>query len=137
MSAYWPADESTPLLELTSGALLREVADRVPERPALVEGTPERRAWTYAQLLDEAERAARALLTRFEPGERVAVWANNLPEWVILQLAAGLAGITVVTVSPALRERELAHVLGKSKVAGVFMVPAYRGSDMAGMLASL
>ena len=29
--------------------------------------------WTYAQLLDEAERAARALLARFEPGERVAV----------------------------------------------------------------
>src|SRR3954447_24283625 len=106
MSAYWPAAEREPLLELTTGELLREVAGRVPDRVALVEGVPaQRRRWTYAELLDEAERAARALRARFEPGERVAAYANNLPEWVILEFAAGLAGLTVATVSPALRER--------------------------------
>ena len=96
--AHWPADESEPILELTSGALLRDVAARAPDREALVAGE---QRWTYAELLDECERLARALLTRFTPGERVAAWANNLPEWVILELAAGLAGLTVVTVNPA------------------------------------
>src|SRR4051812_24673201 len=134
MSAYWPADESEPIHALTAGELLRDVANRVPDRVALV--AAERR-WTYAQLLDETERAARALLARFAPGERVAAWANNLPEWVILELAAGLAGLTVVTVNPALRERELIHVLGRSQAAGVFMIDAYRGTDMAGLLTAI
>src|SRR3954454_5835438 len=140
MAALWPADESEPIHELTAGTLLRDVAARVPERVALVAGTPEpeqRRRWTYAELLDESERAARALLARFEPGDRVAAYANNLPEWVILELAARLAGMTVVTVNPALRERELAHVLGRSRAAGIFMVPEYRGTDMAGLLSAI
>ena len=90
-------------------------------------------AGAFAELLAESERAARALLGRFAPGERVAVWANNLPEWVILELAAGLAGITVVTVNPALRPRELAYVLGQSRADGIFLVPTYRASRMAEM----
>jgi fatty-acyl-CoA synthase len=62
------------------------------------------------------------------------VWANNIPEWVILELAAGLAGITVVTVNPALRPQELAYVLGQSQADGIFLVPAYRASPMAEMM---
>jgi acyl-CoA synthetase (AMP-forming)/AMP-acid ligase II len=132
--AEWPADDSEPLLELTTGQLLRDAAAQVPERDALV--TKDRR-WTYAQLLDDAERQARALASRFAPGERIAAYANNLPEWVILEFAAGLAGLTVVTVNPALRERELTHVLGKSQAAGVLMVDEYRGTDMKAMLAKV
>jgi acyl-CoA synthetase (AMP-forming)/AMP-acid ligase II len=64
----------------------------------------------------------------------VAVWANNIPEWVILELAAGLAGVTIVTVNPALRARELVHVLGQSRADGIFLVPEYRGTRMAQML---
>jgi acyl-CoA synthetase (AMP-forming)/AMP-acid ligase II len=80
-------------------------ADRTPERVALVAGVSapgERRRWTYAELLEESECAARALLERFSPGDRVAIWANNVPEWVVLELAAGLAGVTIVTVNPAI-----------------------------------
>src|SRR4051812_25790730 len=119
------------LVDLTTGGLLRAAAAAAPERVALVAGG---RRWTYAALLEEAERAAGALLVRFAPGERVAVWANNIPEWVILELAAGLAGVTVVTVNPALRERELVHVLGQSRAAGLFLIPSYRGTEMAALL---
>jgi fatty-acyl-CoA synthase len=119
------------------GELLREPATDACEATALVEGAvrpADRRRWTYAELLEQAERTARALLGRFEPGERVAVWANNIPEWVLLELAAGLAGITLVTVNPALRTEELTHVLGQSRANGVFLVPQYRGTPMADLL---
>jgi acyl-CoA synthetase (AMP-forming)/AMP-acid ligase II len=92
-----------------------------------------RRRWTHAQLLAEAERAARALTARFAPGERVAAWAPNLPEWVILEYAAGLAGLVLVTVNPALRPAELAYVLNQSSTAGIFLVPEFR-SPMAEFL---
>jgi len=47
----------------------------------------------------------------------LAVWAPNLPEWVILESAAGLAGLVLVTVNPALRPAELAYVLNQSGAA--------------------
>src|SRR5258705_5666378 len=136
-SAGWTGDPSVPILELTVGGLLRETAARAPDAVALVTGTPEasdRRRWTYGELLAESERAARALLGRFAPGDRIAVWANNIPEWVFLELAAGLAGITLVTVSRVLRPEELTYVLQQSRSDGIFYVPEFQGLRMAEML---
>ncbi|WIX76216.1 AMP-binding protein [Amycolatopsis carbonis] len=136
-AAFTPATELHAVRELTVGDLLREAAHQAPDAPALVEGLPDpaaRRRWTYGELLGEAEDAARALLGRFEPGERVAAWANNIPEWVLLEMATALAGLTLVTVNPALREAELRHVLGQSGASGVFLVGEYRGTPMAAIL---
>ena len=136
-TSYWPADRPQPVLDLTVGDALRDAAAQAPRTTALVQGAVDpaaRRRWSYAELLEASERAARALLGRFAPGDRVAVWANNIPEWVILELAAGLAGITIVTVNPALRPQELAYVLGQSQADGIFLIPAYRASPMAEMV---
>jgi acyl-CoA synthetase (AMP-forming)/AMP-acid ligase II len=138
--AYWERVETQPLQESTVGELLRAAAADAPDRTALIAGTPrpsERRRWTYAEMLADAERAARALLTQFAPGERIAVWAPNLPEWVLVELAAGLAGLTLVTINPAYRSAELAYVLGQSKAAGVFYVPEFRTNQMAAALADV
>jgi acyl-CoA synthetase (AMP-forming)/AMP-acid ligase II len=139
-AAEWTADRSRPVLDITVGDLLREAAAKDPDGVALMEGVPDadaRRWWIYAGLLEEAEEAARALLARFAPGERVAIWAPNIPEWVILELAAALAGVTVVTVNPALRAEELRHVLGQSRADGIFLVPEYRGTPMEEILDAL
>src|SRR5919107_1337427 len=136
-TAEWAADRSRPILDLTVGGLLRETAAKDPDAVALMEGAPDseaRRWWTYGALLEQSEQAARALLGRFSPGERVAIWANNIPEWVILELAAAMAGVTIVTVNPVLRADELRHVLGQSRADGIFLVPEYRGTPMAELL---
>jgi fatty-acyl-CoA synthase len=132
--AYFPAQTDSPVLPTTVGGILREQAQRRPEAPALVDcdvtGRLGRR-WTYGELLADAERLARALLTRFEVGERVCVWAPNVPEWVLMEYATALAGLTLVTANPAFRPRELRYVLEQSKAAGLFLVDSYRGSAMA------
>jgi fatty-acyl-CoA synthase len=123
-------------METTVGGILRAAAAAGPDMLAMVGGLPDpgtRKRWTYAQLLAEAQRAAWALTARFGPGERIAVWAPNLPEWVILEYAAGLAGLVLVTVNPALRPAELAYVLNQSGAAGIFLVREYR-SPMAEFL---
>jgi fatty-acyl-CoA synthase len=102
--SYWPADTTEPILETTVGSILRDAARLAADRPALVTGAPDpddRRRWTYGELLADAERAAQALLGRFVPGERVAVWDNSIPEWVVLEFGAALAGVPLVTVNPA------------------------------------
>src|SRR5439155_22225626 len=108
-------------------------AAAAPDTVALIEGSVDpgkRRQWTYAELLRDAEQAAAALTTRFQPGERVAVWAPNIPEWIVLEFALALAGCTLVTVNPAYRPAELAYVLRQSDAAGIFLVPEFR-SPMA------
>jgi fatty-acyl-CoA synthase len=123
--AHWPASASAAgIRETTIGSVLRDAAGRAPDKIALIDGDPDRRGrrqWTYAELLADAERAARALLSRFAPGERVAVWAPNSAEWIILEFGAALAGLTLVTVNPAYQGNELAHVLGHSEADGLFL----------------
>jgi fatty-acyl-CoA synthase len=129
--SYWPADASFALRDLTVGELLREAAKDSREELAMVSGVPgDDRRWTFAELLSHAERVAVALLSRFSPGERVAVWAPNLPEWVLLELGAGLAGVVLVTVNPAYQRDELAYVLRQSGASGVFLVNEWRGNQM-------
>jgi fatty-acyl-CoA synthase len=135
-TSYWPADTSEQVLDTTVGGVLRASAAAAPDRLAMVGGLPDpagRKRWTYAGLLADAEQAARALAVRFAPGERVAAWAPNLPEWIILEYAAALAGLVLVTVNPALRPAELGYVLNQSGAAGIFLVPEYR-SPMAKFL---
>ena len=135
-TSYLPADISEPVQDTTVGGVLRAAAAADPGALAMVGGLPNpvaRRRWTYGELLADAERAARALAQRYAPGERLAVWAPNLPEWVILEYAAGLAGLILVTVNPALRPTELAYVLNQSSAAGIFLVPEFR-SPMAKFL---
>jgi fatty-acyl-CoA synthase len=138
--SHWPADTSEPILETTVGSVLREAAAAAPERTAIACYGLEpgsRRSWTFAELLRDAERTARALLQRFEPGEHVAVWANNLPEWLLLEFGAGLAKLVLVTVNPAYRPRELDYVLRQSRAAGLFHVRGFRGNPMAEAVAGV
>lgn len=139
--SYLPADTSSPVLELTTGDLLRQAAADAGEQIALIEvappGSPSlsgadgtSRRWTYGQLLADAEQCAHWLLARFTPGERITVWSPNIPEWVILQYGAALAGLVLVTANPALRAPELRYVLQQSRSAGLLHTAAFRGSDM-------
>ena len=132
--SYYPADQSEPVLDTTVGGILRDAAQAAPDQPALIGGHPDpeqRRRWTYGELLQDAERCARALLGRFAPGERVAVWAPNIPEWEVVEFGAALAGMTLVTVNPAYKPGELRYVLEQSGAAGIFLLPEFRGNPMA------
>ena len=122
--------------DLTVGELLGEAVAKAPDRLALIEGIPDaetRRQWTYAELLSESEHVARALLARFEPGDHIAVWAQNIPEWVMLEFGVALAGMVIVTVNPAYQQAELNYVLNQSKAKGLFVVDGYRGNPMLSM----
>ncbi len=136
-TSWWPATDDLPLYDTHSGEVLRAAAARTPDHVALVDadGAPgERRRWTYAELLADAERAARALAVRFEPGTHVAVWAGNSPEWIITQFALALAGLVMVTVNPANRLSELVYVLRQSRSRAIFCDREYRGVDMRAVI---
>lgn len=127
------------VLETTVGGVLRERAALTPEAPALIEaaaGGERGRCWTYGELLCDVERLACGLLSRFRPGERICIWAPNVPEWVIVEYAAALAGLTLVTANPAYQERELRFVLEQSGASALLFVREHRGNPMAAIAAA-
>jgi fatty-acyl-CoA synthase len=132
--SYFPAQSDDAVHETTVADVLREAAADLPDATALTEiradGTIGRRL-SYGALLAESERLADALLSRFQPGERVAIWSPNTPEWAIFEFGAALAGLTLVTVNPAYQMRELRYVLEQSRAVGLFLVHKHRGNPMA------
>jgi fatty-acyl-CoA synthase len=138
--SFWPATESSGVRDISVGDLLREAAATVPDRVALVNGDPDpkkRSEWTYGELLADVEKTARALLARFEPGERIAIWAPNSARWVVLQQAVAMAGMVLVGVNPAYRAQELQYILRQSRTVCLFHEQVYRGTDLAGLLAEI
>ena len=131
--SYFPAQGGPEPEPITIGEMLRRSVDSAPDRPALKELGYDGeigRTWTYAELLTDARRLARALASRHAEGARVAVYANNVPEWVLLEVACGLAGVTLVTVNPAYQKRELKYVLEQSRSEALYYVTDFRGNPM-------
>ena len=129
-----------PVRDITLGQLLQWAAQTAPDRIALIAGVPDpsrRRRWTYAELYAQSLRTAQALRARFEPGERVAIWAHNIPEWIMTEFGAAMAGVILVTVNPGLRSREVEYVLKQSRAAGVMVVPEFRGNPMLATVEAL
>ncbi|TDG11401.1 long-chain fatty acid--CoA ligase [Seongchinamella unica] len=132
-NSYFPAQGGDEPAPMTIGDMLRQSAARSPTQPALKEldySGNIGRTWTYEELLADTERLARALASRHAQGSRIAVYANNVPEWVLLELACGLAGVILVTVNPSYQKNELKYVLEQSRSEAIYYVADFRGNPM-------
>jgi fatty-acyl-CoA synthase len=131
--ACFPAQADTEYKERTIEEVLREQATERPDAMALRELLADGsigREWTYAALLEDAERCGRALASRHPAGTRIAIMGGNCPEWVLVQLGAAMAGLTIVTVNPAFITREVRYVLEQSGSGAVYYQPNVRGTAL-------
>lgn len=135
--SLYEADPNQEILDWSVGDMLRDVVAQVPERIAIKEPGANGRTWTYHQLLTTAEQTAAALLADFDAGDRVAVWGINKAEYVLLQMGAALANITLVTLNPMARGEELHYLLHQSQSRGLFYDADFRGEDNHGLIKEL
>ena len=125
------------LRDVTVGSLLSRLAETLPDRDALVYSHPGAR-WTFRSLNDEARLIARGLTAHgVKPGDRVAVWATNVPEWIILQFALAKIGAILVTVNTALRAHEIEYLLRQSETSTLVTIAGFRGVDYLNELRSI
>ena len=131
-------EQAAPWVEgLTIGQVLVRTARAFPDRDALVFPALGVR-WSFAELMAEVDRAARGLLALgVRRGEHVAIWATNVPQWVILQFATARIGAVLVTINPAYRPFELEYVLRQSDAVALFLVDRFKSSDYFAMLAEV
>src|ERR1043166_4589186 len=111
---------SEPGLPQTIPALVEDAARRFGEREALVDGDVR---WSFGRLATEVERAARALIASgVVAGDRVAIWAPNMWEWVVVALGIHSAGGVVIPLNTRFKGREAGYVLGASGATLLFTV---------------
>ncbi len=59
-------------------------------------------------------------------GEHIAIWANNVPEWLFCQFGTGKMGGVLVTVNTNYRSFELAYLLEQSDATTLVLVGGVR-----------
>jgi fatty-acyl-CoA synthase len=120
--------------DVTVGALLTRLAETMPDREALVYCDRNLR-YTFAGLEAEARSVARGLAASgVRCGDRAALWATNVPEWIVLQFALAKIGAVLVTVNTSLRAHEIDYLLRQSESSTVITIAGFRDVDYVGAL---
>jgi len=123
-----------PYSDVTVGDLLTRLARALPAHDALVYAHAPR--YTFDALECEARTIARGLMALgVESGERVVVWATNVPEWVVLQFALAKIGAILVTANTSLRAKDIDYLLRQSEAATLITIRGFRDVDYVGALA--
>ncbi|WP_256675805.1 FadD3 family acyl-CoA ligase [Pseudomonas sp. R5(2019)] len=124
---------STDAYPNTIGRLLFAAAHQHAGRTAL-EG--EGQLIDYAQLPHRVLAVTRSLMAMgINPGDRVAIWAPNRIEWVLLALGLQCAGAVLVPLNTRMKGTEAADILARSGARVLFMQGLFLGNDYRAMLA--
>jgi HIP---CoA ligase len=113
--------------------MVRASCARYAARDAVIDGAER---WTYAELGERVERAADAFLTAgMGPGDRVAVWAPNIPEWIVAAFGIQAAGGVLVPLNTRYKGAEAADILRRSGARLLCTVAGFLGTDYPDLLA--
>ena len=122
--------EKTPI-----GELMDMAARRFETKEALCyEGN----RWTFGQLKDEVDRVASGLIQLgIHPGEKVALWMPNRPEWIHSLFAVAKIGGVLVPINTRFRTNDLEYVVRQSDSETLITVDRSGPVDYLGMVREL
>lgn len=141
-ASVWDAEaEGFELLEMTLGDLLDRQAQVCGARDAVVYHYPEdglELRLDYRGLRERVNAVAKGLIALgVQAGDKVAVLATNLPEWLLLELAVPKIGAILVTVNTNVRSSELEYLLRQAEVHTLVLMAEHRGNSYYAALADL
>lgn len=116
------------------GRVLEDVVARYPNRDALIH-TEKGVRYNYELLRWEVDRVAKGLIhIGIQRGDRVALWAPNIPEWIIAFLSLARIGAVMVPIDPGARREDAAFILSQSECKAIIMVKGVEAQDYVGMV---
>lgn len=117
------------LLNITLGDLLDEMAEKYPDREAVVyTDRPFRK--TYSQFRDLCNQVAKGFLAMgIKKGDHIAVWTTNYPEWILTQFATAKIGAVLVTVNTNYKIFELEYLLRQSDSNTLVLIDGFKDSN--------
>ncbi len=123
--------------DLTLGQLLDRTVDANPEGDAIVYVDRGYRQ-TWKEFSDTVDRVAKGLMALgVKKGEKVAVWATNVPHWATLQFATARIGAVLLTININYKSAEIDYILKQSDCENIFIIDGFRDSDYVSILYEL
>jgi len=117
------------LQNLTLGQILDRAVDTHPDNEAIIYVDRDYRQ-TYREFSESVDRVAKGLMALgVQKGEKVAVWATNIPYWVTLQFATAKIGAILLTVNTNYKTAELSYLLKQSECENIFIINGYQDTD--------
>ena len=121
-------------LPQTIPGVVARAAEQYASLEALVD---ERERLTFAQLAEQTETVARALIASgIQSGDRVAIWAPNTTEWVLAALGVYAAGAVIVPLNTRFKGSEAAYILDRAGAKVLFTVTDFLDSNYVELLRS-
>lgn len=122
------------VIEKTIGDIVDETAKKYPNNDALVYVGRGLRL-SYKEFKDRVDKLAKSLMALgIEHGDHIAVWAYNVPEWVLLQFASAKIGAVLVTVNTYYKAKELEYLLKQSDSTTLFLVEEFKDVNYVEMV---
>jgi HIP---CoA ligase len=116
----------------TMPALIRSAAERFGAASAIEDGDV---ALSFDGLLQATRRAARAFVAAgIRPGDRAAIWAPNLHEWVVAAVGLQSVGAILVPLNTRMKGREAGYILAKSGARVLCTVEEFLGNRYVDLL---
>ena len=123
--------------EATLGQLLDEITTKYPNNDAVVYADRDYRQ-TWKEFSDTVDRVAKGLMALgVKKGEKVAVWATNVPHWVTMQFATAKIGAILLTININYKLSEIEYLLKQSDAENICVIDGYRDSDYVQILYQL
>ena len=119
------------------GKLLEEVAAKYPNDPA-VKHPQHNYDRTWKEFNDEVDRCAKGLMALgVGKGDHVAIWATNVPQWLLTLFASAKIGAVLVTVNTAYKVFELEYLLRQSDTKVLVMVDGFKDANYVNIVNEL
>ncbi len=129
--------EKDTLIDLTFPQVLDRMVDEFPDQYAF-RYTELDYTRTYSEFRDDVDTFARSLITLgVKPGDHVAIWATNVPQWFITFWAATKIGAVLVTVNTAYKIYEAEYLLRQSDTHTLVMIDGCKDSDYVSIIKEL
>ena len=123
--------------EYTLGQLLDQTIARCGPQDALVYADRDFRL-TWFEFGIEVDRLARGLMALgVKRGEKIALWATNVPHWIILMFAAAKIGAILLPLNTNYKTAEIDFALTQSDTENLFIINGYRDTDYVQIINSL
>jgi fatty-acyl-CoA synthase len=125
------------LLDSTLGEMIEKWAYKTPDNDFMI--YPDRNLrFTYGEFNNRVDALAKGLLfIGIKPGDKVGIWAKNVPDWLTIMFATAKTGAVLVTINTSYKLSEIEYLLKNADINTLCLVDGFRDSDYVNMIFNL
>ncbi|MEG2450291.1 MAG: AMP-binding protein [Clostridia bacterium] len=125
------------IIDKTLGEVIKNLARDIPNNMA-VKYTNRDYSRTWKEFDEETDKIAKAFMALgVKKGDKIAIWATNIPEWLLTLFGAAKCGAILVTININYKVFELEYLLAQSDTKFLIMMGGFKDSNYVDIVNTL